>query len=198
MCFPALIAAVPLITLATTAVSAAAAGVQYYAQTQQSDAQAHYENTLYWNNVHNVKTNLAQQYASTQNQLNQQQAATTQQATQNAIQGQGAIGQMKAQTGARGAIGNSTQQALLNFQRIENQNNATLQTNLNWAKAQGYQQDLAYQAQAKTAIASATPAPVAPPSAAALGLNVLGIGLNGVDKYMQQTNQGGYNPPPQA
>lgn len=195
MCVAA--AAVPLIIEGVSvAATMAAAGAEYAAQQAQAHAQQSYENTLYSENKKNVLGNLSQQYAGVQNQINQQTAATQQQGTQNALAAQAAEGTAKTMQGARGVTGRSAQEALLNFQRIEAGNNATLQTNLNWAKAQGYQQELSYQAQAKTAIASATPAPVAQPSAAALGLSLFGTGLNGADKMYQMANPQYGAPPP--
>lgn len=194
MCIAA--AAIPLVMEGVaTAASMAAAGVQYAAQQQQANAQQKYENTLYTQNKTNVLQNLSQEYAGTQNQINQQTAATKQQSTQNTLNAQGAMGSAQAMQGARGVTGKSAQESLLNFKRIENANNATLQTNLNWAKQQGYQQDLSYASQAKTAIASATPAPVAQPSAAALGLSLFGTGLNGMDKMNQMANPNYAAPP---
>ena len=168
---------------------------RYAAQQQQASAQQKYENQLYTQNKANVLSNLNQEYAGTQNQINQQTAATQQQATNNVLSSQAAEGSAKAMQGARGVTGKSAQESLMNFQRIENANNATLQTNLNWAKQQGDQQDLSYQAQAKTAIASATPAPVATPSAAALGLSLFGTGANGIDKMSQMSNPNYAAPP---
>lgn len=194
MCIAA--AAIPLVMEGVaTAASMAAAGVQYAAQQQQANAQQKYENQLYTQNKANVLGNLNQQYAGTQNQINQQTAATQQQATANVLSTQAARGSTEAMQGARGVAGKSAQESLLNFSRIEQANNSVLQTNLNWAKQQGFQQDLSYQAQAKTAIASATPAPVAQPSAAALGLSLFGTGANGLDKINQMANPNYAAPP---
>lgn len=192
---PALAALIPIIEVASTAASMAAAGIQYAAQKQQATAQQNYENQLYSQNKTNVLHNLSQQYAGTQNQINQQTAATQQQATQNVVSAQSAEGSTQAMQGARGVAGKSAQESLLNFSRIEQANNSTLQTNLNWSKQQGFQQDLGYQAQAQTAIASATPAPVANPSALGLGLSLFGTAANGADK-MAQMNNPGYGAPP--
>jgi hypothetical protein len=171
MCFPL---AIPLAAMAVSAGSAVAAN---QAQGQQAKAQAKYGNKMYSSTAAAAMQNYQQQIGSSNLRVQQEGAATDQQAGNNAIAGMQSRSRAAASAGESGVEGNSVSLLLNDFSRIEADNNFNLYTNLSNMKQQSYQDLLAAHAGAQSQVAGVAPRPVQGPSSLGLGLNIANSAL---------------------
>lgn len=176
-----------VLAVGALASSAAATGVSYVAQSQAANDQAKYQNEMYSQTANSAVNNYYSTIRQTQNADQQNVAATGVQAGQNSIAALQAQASARAASGESGATGNSTDILMSDYARAASGNMANLQTNLAWQRAQQHEQLLGAQAQAKSQIAGAAPAPVRLPSMLAAGLQIGSAAVNAGSMYYQMT-----------
>lgn len=191
MCAPAAIA-IPLI--ASAASSAAAAGAQYAAQAQDAKAAGKFQNSQYSQTASIAMENYLRTIDVTNVRNQQETAAASQQAIENANESRSAQSTAMTSAAEAGVTGNSVAALLNDFAFHEAANNQTVYQNLQMQREQSDEYLKAARAEAYGQIASATPRRVRGPSSLGLGLQFGGIALNTFDQYQARTGKGPYDP----
>lgn len=190
MCMPAMLA-IPLVT-GGLQVAQTVAG--YAGEKQAAEDQQKYQNKVYSQTAAIAKENYFRQIDATQLRLQQDTAQASDTAMQNAAAGNQARGNATAAAGEAGVQGNSVQELLDNFSRVEAMNNHALYTNMLWEQQQAHQELLSAQSQAKGEIAQAAPAKVHQPSMLGAALQIGTTALSTYDAYNYRRQRGAYDP----
>lgn len=182
MCAPAAIA------IASLAMTAASAATQYQGQQEQASAQSDFEKQNYYYTRKSATANYLQQVGSIQQRGQQDTAQTVDQSRQNVVDATKAKGSMVANLAGHGVTGNSVNEALADFDRIEQLNQTNLQTNLSFRRQQATADIASARASAMDRINAAVMQPVQYPSALAAGLGVGAASLQTFDKVEANSN----------
>jgi hypothetical protein len=172
--------------LAGTAASAGASAAQYSAQSQNANAAAKFQNQRYSSTASIAMENYLRTIGQTQLQLQQNTAASAQQALANHLTSQAARANAVTSAAESGVQGNSVAELLNQFAQHEAYNNGVLHTQLQWEQMQADENLRSARTQAMGNVASATPAPVQGPSSLALGLQMGSLALSGLTQTINQ------------
>lgn len=175
MCEPLSIAATGL------AIAGQVAGAK--AEADRAKAVAEYQNKRYTDNAGAATTAYLDDISRLQIRQNQENEAAVQRSFGISRQYQRAAGTIATTAAARGVSGESVQNLLDDFQRLEAENQFAIQRNRAIREDQMYAQMRGLYADAQSRISRAAPRPVSGPSNLALGLQVGGSVLGGLDDY---------------
>lgn len=179
-------------SIAAAAISIASAAAGYAAQSSAASQQKDYQQKMFDETRKAAITDRNFQSQQVFNRLEQDRAATSQQATENAAAAAQAKGTAYANFAERGMAGNTLQSLLGEFDRQQSANGYVLQTNYAWKSQQASEDLQSIGAGTASRIAGATPQPVAGPSALAAGLSIAGGVLSAYDTGMARTKSGPY------
>lgn len=182
------------VSMTMLALSVAGTAASFAAQQQQASAQSSYENKQYAATGQAALTNYNQQTGAQGGRLIQNDAQAAQAQYQNAVNGMQARAHANTSAVEAGVGGNSVQDLLNDFTRVEATNADTIRTNNQWATQQSTQDERALQSQAQNRITAALPAPVQYPSIAGSLVQMGASSLSAYDTYQQRDMQGVYNP----
>jgi hypothetical protein len=161
-------------SLATTALST---GLNYYAQSEQADAQNEYKEQMQEQNRENAMESYRQQTAQQQTRLVQEETSIAQQEQQRSKQQRKAAGEALASSQSAGV---NLDALMSDYLRAEGSYRSALQQNMDWTRNQAQQNMKGMQAQARDRIASGNFAPTQGPSGAAA---LAGLGTKAMSSF---------------
>lgn len=170
-------------TAATMALGTAAAVANHKAQSSAAKQQNDFQNKQYTE----VSKSAIEAYRRGTNQLlirdSQETAAAFRQAAQSSTELRTGKSSAKTLVKAAGLSGNSMQDLLREYDRIDADNQFVMDTNLKMTKGQIRENIEGLRADAQSRISGAAPQPVSRPSSLALALNVGSAGLQAANTW---------------
>lgn len=173
-------------------VAGATTAAGYASQRSQAAAQANYQNAQYSQVGDIARANYRQQLAATGVQLDQEQAAASDQLLSATAQSAAERGQANAVLSERGIAGNSVDILMNDFSRIDSVNRFNTLSNYQWRQTQATQDLASLRANAMSQIASSRPGPVNTPSLMGAFLEIGAAGYGAYDKYQYLRRSGPY------
>jgi len=168
------------LAIAATAISAAGQTAQFAGASSQAKAQNQFQAQRYTETANAAILSYQQSLNQIAVRSQQEAEAAAQEGNAARMQATAAAATTSARAAASGFSGNSVTQLLNEFSFMDAANQNTLDTNLNWTKAQLSMESQGLRSQATGQIRAATPQFVKGPSPLAFGLQLAGTALSGL------------------
>lgn len=174
---------------ASTAAGLASNVAAYSAAGDEAEETAKENNRRYKKFTASARANYYRNLANIGERVSQERTATSDSATQIAIETARSQGTARALAAERGVTGKSVGLLLDDFERTAGSNYLTLGTNLNWLRRQAAEDSRGLHAETEDAIRQNRPVPIRGPSSSALAINLGSTLLSGAGNALNTYRQ---------